>query len=253
VLDASLSGPCSLVSPSFPIALGTISEETGEARDVTVHADDVGTCRLTATLTSDRSNPPPSSASVDIVDPAPLTSFFSGLMAFFGLSGPDTGTPAEMVVDPGLLASESPSPTFSEPTASPGPEVTSVPEGTPTAEGSEVLPPDPATPEPTLVLEGSPTAEGSEVLPVSPPAPTAVPPEPTAPPEPAPGGTEPTPEPLVVSQGSLMADPGSPLAWVLLSLFGVWFGRQLVFRVRVPAPRSRREARYDEPATRPHR
>ena len=45
----------------------------------------------------------------------------------------------------------------------------------------------------------------------------------------------------------------APLAWVLLSLFGVWFGRQLVFRVRVPASRSRREARYDEPATRPHR
>ena len=75
-------------------------------------------------------------------------------------------------------------------------------------------------------------------------------PEPTAVPAEAP---LPSPTPLVVSQGSLMADPGSPLAWVLLSLFGVWFGRQLVFRVRVPASRSRREARYDEPATRPHR
>jgi hypothetical protein len=63
----------------------------------------------------------------------------------------------------------------------------------------------------------------------------------------------PEPTPLVVSQGSLMADPGSPLAWILLTLFGIWFGRQLVFRVRVPAPRSRREARYHEPATRPHR
>ncbi len=80
--------------------------------------------------------------------------------------------------------------------------------------------------------------------PTEPPAP-----EPTEPP-PAP---EPTATPLVVSQGSLMADPGNPLAWGILALFGIWFGRMLVFKVRVPVHRTRRNAHYDEPATRPSR
>jgi hypothetical protein len=126
------------------------------------------------------------------------------------------------------------------------------------------LPEDPA-PAPESPTEPTPTDAASEptlaaptetpIGATEPPAPDPIEtlvPEPTAPPEPAPEA-EPTPTPLVVSQGSLMADPGNPLAWVILTLFGIWFGRLLVFKVRVPAARTRREARYDEPATRPCR
>jgi hypothetical protein len=104
------------------------------------------------------------------------------------------------------------------------------------------------TPAPTDSVAGSgpegeatPTPEAP-----SPPEPLGAPPAET----PAP---EPTPTPLVVSQGTLMPDPGNPLAWGILALFGAWFGRMLVFKVRVPVPRTRRNARYDEPATRPSR
>jgi len=219
-LANSVSGPCTRISPAFPISLGTIVEGDGGFVDVTVRADGVGTCTSTATLTSTRSNPSPSSASVDIVEPSPFMGFVSGMLSFLGLSSDDPGTPTAMVTDPGLPASESPSPTLSDPTASPEPENTPVPGGTPTPAGSEVLPLDPPTPEPTVV-------------------PTEVPvPEPT---------------PLVVSQGTLLADPTSPLGWVALVLSGVWLGRYLVFKVRVPAQRTGRGIRYHEPPTRPRR
>jgi hypothetical protein len=175
-LNVSLSGPCTLISPAFPISLGTILEEDGGFQDVTVRADAVGTCSLTATLTSTRSNPAPSSASVAIVAPMG-PGFVSGLMTFFGLGEAPAGPP-------------------------------------------------------------------------EPPAEVTAPPEPAATETPAP---EPTPTPLVVSQGSLMADPTSPLGWVALVLSGVWLGRYLVFKVRVPAQRTGRGTRYHEPATRPRR
>ncbi|MBM3123336.1 MAG: hypothetical protein FJZ97_14290 [Chloroflexi bacterium] len=85
--------------------------------------------------------------------------------------------------------------------------------------------------------------------------------EPTAPPEPLtePIATveppaEPTATPLVVAQGGLMADSRNPLGWVVLALTGVWLGRRLVFRVRLPhAAHPHKGTRYHEPATRPHR
>jgi uncharacterized repeat protein (TIGR01451 family) len=220
VLGSSLSGPCTMISPSFPISLGTISEGGGDFVDVTVRADGVGTCTSTATLASTRSNPPPSYSSVDIVQPSPFTGFVNSLLSLLGLSSADPGTPTETVADPGLLGDQGPSPTPSDAAASPAPENTPVPGGTPTPAGSEVLPLDPPTPEPTVV-------------------PTEVPvPEPT---------------PLVVSQGTLLADPTSPLGWVALVLSGVWLGRYLVFKVRVPAQRTGRGIRYHEPPTRPRR
>jgi VCBS repeat-containing protein len=200
-LDVGLTGPCTLISPSFPIVLGTIAEGDGGFQDVTVRADAVGKCTLTATLTSTRSNPPPSLASIDITAPPLPPGFVTGLLTFFGLSGPEGG-PA--------------------PSGSAGPEVATP---TPTALGTGPALPDEPTAQPT-------------------------PPEPAAPEAPA---AEPTPTPLAVSQGSLMADPGNPLAWGMLTLFGIWFGRMLVFKVRVPVQRTRRNAHYDEPATRPSR
>jgi hypothetical protein len=199
-INVSLTGPCTLISPAFPIALGTIAEGDGGFQDVTVRADAIGTCQLTATLTSTRSNPPPSSASIDITAPLP-PGFVTGLLTFFGLSGPEAGPAPDGSVEPEV--------------ATP----------TPTALGT-----DPALP-------SEPTAQST-------------PPEPVATETPAP---EPTPTPLVVSQGSLMADPGNPLAWGILALFGIWFGRMLVFKVHVPTHRTRRNAHYDEPATRPSR
>jgi hypothetical protein len=51
-----------------------------------------------------------------------------------------------------------------------------------------------------------------------------------------------------------MADSRNPLGWVVLALTGVWLGRELVFRVRLPhAAHPHKGTRYDEPATRPHR
>jgi VCBS repeat-containing protein len=202
-IDVSLTGPCTLMSPGFPIALGTIAEGDGGFQDVTVRADAVGTCMLTAKLTSTRSNPPPSSTSIEIVAPS-SPGFVGTLMTFFGLGEP--ALPTEPVVEP------TEPPPSTEPTAEPPtePPISTVP--------AEEPPTQP------------PPAESTET-----PAP------------------EPTPTPLVVSQGSLMADPGNPLAWGILALFGIWFGRMLVFKVRVPVQRIRRNAHYDEPATRPSR
>jgi hypothetical protein len=199
-LDIGLTGPCTLISPAFPIALGTIAEGDGGFQDVTVRADAVGTCQLTATLTSTRSNPPPSSASIDITAPLP-PGFITGLLTSFGLSGPEGGPAPGGSVEP------------------------------------EVAAPTPTALETGPALPSEPTAQPT-------------PPEPVAPETPAP---EPTPTPLVVSQGTLMADPGNPLAWGILTLFGIWFGRMLVFKVHVPTHRTRRNAHYDEPATRPSR
>jgi uncharacterized repeat protein (TIGR01451 family) len=121
---------------------------------------------------------------------------------------------------------------------------------TPELEPSVEPTPEPtadATPEPPVVETGQ-----GPLLPTIPPAgpllPTTLPAESAETPVP-----EPTPTPLVVSQGTLLADPTSPLGWVALVLSGVWLGRYLVFKVRVPAQRTGRGIRYHEPATRPRR
>jgi len=115
-----------------------------------------------------------------------------------------------------------------------GPDDAPIPELEPSLEPT----PDPtvdATPEPTMV------EPAEEPLPA-----TAIPPEPEE-------TSVPEPTPLVVSQGSLMADAGNPLGWVALILSGIWFGRYLVFKVHIPAHRAGRGIRYHEPATRPRR
>jgi uncharacterized repeat protein (TIGR01451 family) len=73
VLDDSLTGPCTLIapSPSFPFVIGSVLEGDGGFIDVYARADDVGTCSNTASLHSDRWDPPSSSSDVDI---SPLSS-----------------------------------------------------------------------------------------------------------------------------------------------------------------------------------
>jgi uncharacterized repeat protein (TIGR01451 family) len=117
---------------------------------------------------------------------------------------------------------------------------------------------------------GAPAAALTELEPE--PELSSLPPEPTlapGPPTPVPDGeatatlepmatleppAEPTATPLVVAQGSLMADWRNPLGWIVLGLTGVWLGRELVFRVRLPhAVPPHKGTRYHEPTTRPHR
>jgi uncharacterized repeat protein (TIGR01451 family) len=70
VVDDSISGPCTITatSPSvtFPYAVGSVAEGEGNVLLVWASADGVGTCTNTVTLTSDRWDPPSSSAAVDI-------------------------------------------------------------------------------------------------------------------------------------------------------------------------------------------
>ena len=156
VLGDSITGPCTLIPPpSFPYVVppsGSVMEGDGGFIDVYARADAVGTCTNTATLQSDRWDPPPSSFSVDIN--APL--------------GPSSVGPSMITESPEALPTpiEEPLPTAAEDTATPGPVATEAPTPSdpPTPAEPPVATPTPEPATPTTEATTTGMAVGAPLL-----------------------------------------------------------------------------------------